>query len=236
MLTMERRLNSRAAKRTAWAIVGLMLAGVAGFAAFLVWPVLTGSGAVEDELFLDGAPLAAVTPAVTPGGRGLFTGTVQRIEGQALVLSSERLGQVRVLIRRGAPTGQVVFSSASDLRPGEDAVVIRNRQDDGRLLGVSVRLQPPELPMTGFNGSLRVPPTSGPADLVGKITAVEGRLLRLATAQGEQTVDLSPNVRVSRFALLPLTEVRVGQRLVIDGERLVDGSLSAYSVQVFEAR
>lgn len=232
---MERRLNSSIAVRIAWSIVGVLALGIGAFVVFLLAPLPGGARGGADQA--DTALSVAVTPgAPTPAsGSATVSGVLERTEGQALIVKTSSGESVRLLLRRGAPVGSMRPASASDLRTGEPAVVTVRRQTDGRLVVVGVRLQPPDLPILPPNGDVRGG-GSGPEaqSVTGVIAAIAGPMLRLTTSSGDQVFELSSTARVMRFSPLNAADLQPGQRIAVKGERLIDGSLAALAVQVFD--
>lgn len=238
MVLMERRLNSRGALIAAWTVVGLLAAGSAGFALFLVWPTVAGGGAGDDTHAARPAVTAtALATATTPAGRAVLSGTLERVEGQALLVKVGEGELVRVLVRSGAPVGLVTGTTAGEIQRGEPVVATVSRQSDGRLLATRVRLQPADI-LTGSPGTEPRPAGSSlePQTVAGTVVSLDANRLRVRTPRGEQMVELASGARVTRFVPMPFSELRSGQRVTIDGERLVDGSIAALSVQVFESR
>ena len=237
MTRMERWLNTRVAVLTAWSIVALIALGGAGFALFLVLPLLRGEdGGSGADAGLPADTVAAVASSTPASGRATFSGTLARVEGQALVLNLSDNETARVLVRRSAPVGTLVTTSVGEIRAGEPVAVTVSRQADGRLLALRVRLQPPEVPVTTGSGDQRAGGATEPSVVTGSVTGVDGNRVRVRSARGEQTYEISSGARITRFRPMQFDELRPGQRVIIDGERLVDGSLAALSVQVFESR
>jgi RNase P/RNase MRP subunit p29 len=236
MVVMERLLNTRGALIAAWSVVGVLVLGGVGFAVFLLVPA--GSGADEGNATLRSVTVAVVATATVPTGRAAITGTVERVERQALVVKTANNESRRVVLRSNAHVGRLsTTTGTSDIKTGESVMVSIRRLDSGRLVGGSVRIQPADLPIVSPGGDARPSNTAGAVQFVpGTVVAVEPNQLRIRTASGEQTLDVSGSVRVTRFSPVSLVEVRPGERVAIDGEHLVDGSLAAFSVQVFDAQ
>ena len=231
---MERLLGSRWALVTAWSFVGLLALGAAGFALYLLWP--TATARLDDEPELRPVAVASV-PVPTLTGRLIFTGTVERVEGQALLVKVGDAEQTRVLVRSSAPVGLVTSTTANDIQRDEPvAVTVTRRSSDGKLEATRVRIQPTAVPAGTPASDTRATGFNDPFVLIGTVTGREPGRLHLRTARGEQTVELGGGVRVTRFRPIAFSELRAGQRVTIDGERLVDGSLAALSVQVFDQR
>lgn len=239
MVCMERRLNARGAVIAAWVVMGLLLAGAAGFALFLLLPAGSnagGNGTATDLPSVAVAPVASPTP---PSGRTRVSGTLERVEGQALVVNAGSGELTRVLVRSGAPIGAFSETTTADIRPDEAVVVTVNRQADGRLVGTRVRLQPAAVPADIFGGPAPAGgSTTSPNVVAGTAAGLDANRLRVRQPSGERTfdVELLPSVRVTRFTPVAIADTRPGQRVTIEGERLVDGSVAALAVVIFDVR
>jgi hypothetical protein len=229
---MERWLNTRAALVIAWSTVALLILAALGFVVYLLDPTIRGDARATDpsaEVF-DIGTMAPAPTATRPAGRAQLSGTVERVEGQVLVVKVTGRESARVLVRSGAPVGRVADGTVSDLRPGEPVVVTLTSQSDGRLLVTRVRLQPTTVPVPTPAAE---PRPGGPLTVSGTVVALDGGRLTLRTAAGERTVELSSGVRVTRFVPIALADLTPGLRVAVEGEYLVDGSLAALVVQVF---
>jgi RNase P/RNase MRP subunit p29 len=226
---MERWLGSRGALIAAWGVVGALVLGAAGFALFLLLPA--GSGG-DTPAVLPSVTVAAVATATVPSGRALFTGTVERIEGQALVVQDQNKQPRRVLVRTNAHVGRLSSSTGlGDIKAGESVAVSVRRTDGGGLVGGFVRVQPLNMTIISQSGGV----ASGQF-VSGTVAAVEANHIRVRTDTGEQIIAFSGTVRVSRFNPMPLSEIRQGERVAIDGEHLVDGSIAALAITALDAR
>jgi hypothetical protein len=225
---MERWLGSRGALIAAWGFVGVVVLGAAGFALFLLIP--SGSGGERPDDALRSVTVAAVATATVPSGRALFTGVVEKVEGQALIVNDQNRQPRRILVRASANIGRLSSStSTGDIKVGEPVTISVRRNDGGGLVGGFVRIQPLNMIVVSQNGGV----ASGQF-VSGTVAAVEANHLRLRNDSGEQTISFSGTVRVSRFNPLPLTEIRSGDRVAIDGEHLVDGSIAALSITALD--
>lgn len=228
---MERWLNTRAALIAAWSFIAALILGGVAFSVFLLLP----SGAASDgERTLAAGTVVPVT-ATRPAGRALVTGTIEKVEGQTLVVRLTTPETVRVVLRRNAPVGRLTDGSISDVRGGEHIAANLSQQNDGRVIATRITVQPPEVPVFGRGSD---PPRPGnnistPTLVTGTVVSVENGRLRILAGSGERQVDLANAVRVSRFVPIALTEITSGRRVSIDGEYLVDGSLAASAIVVF---
>lgn len=233
---MERWLNTRGALVAAWTFAGIVALSAAAFALYLLIPA--GGGGAGSEV-LPSVTVAAVTATPPPTGRTAFRGTVERVEGQALVVTDDNRQPRRVVLRRDARVGRLTTSfNLSDLKSGDSVVVGVQRQDGGRLVGIWVRVQPPDLLVLTRSGDPRTPNAGIGQYVSGVLESVDDGQLRLRSTGGGGIVDVTISARLSvtRFVPVSLTEVRQGDRVVVDGEHLIDGSIAALSVQVLEAR
>jgi hypothetical protein len=226
---MERWLNSRAALVTAWSIVGALVTGVAGLALYLVVPSLlnaSGDNSTDRALLPAGTivPVASGTPA---GGQATVTGTIERLEGEALIMRAEGRDRTRVIVRRSIPVGKVEGTSVSTIREGEPVVVGYN-VSNGRFSARVIRVQPADVP-PGF----RATPTTDFKYATGTVASLQGTTLRVRTQSEELTIEAA-GATVSRFNHLALAQLREGQRIRVNGQIIVDGSLIAQAVVVLD--
>ena len=230
MTGMDRWLRSRFALIFAWSVVGAIVLGAAVFGLFLLSDAVDGDG----NQAATATPVLVLTGTTTPK-RGLFGGVVDRNEGQVVSIRIPGGELVRAVIRRGTPVGRTADSTVRDLK-ASDPVIITTTSEGGRQTAFRIRVQPATIPVAFMSaeGRLSTPVSSSSGTITGQITGIDGNFLRVKTDSGEIGLPIAGNVRVSRFTPVQPEEIRKDQRIVIDGETLVDGTLSARSVQVFD--
>ncbi|MER3420435.1 MAG: hypothetical protein C4290_07885, partial [Chloroflexota bacterium] len=216
----------------AWSTVALIVLAALGFVMYLLYPTVRGGTGSTDPSaeMLDIGTVAPAPTTTRPAGRAQLSGTVERVEGQVLVVKATGHEPVRVLVRGGAPMGRITEGAVGDLRPGEPVAVTLTPQSDGRLLATRVRVQPASVPIPTPAGE---PRPAGLLTVAGTVISMEGNRLTLRTATGERAVELTSGVRVTRFVPIALTDLTPGLRVAVEGEYLVDGSLAALVVQIF---
>ncbi|MBI2761219.1 MAG: hypothetical protein HYX51_07330 [Chloroflexi bacterium] len=226
---MEQWLNSRAALITAWSIVGALVTGVAGLALYLIIPSLLNASddSSTDRAALPTGTVVPVTSGTPAGGQTTLTGTIERLEGEALVIRAEGRDRTRVIVRRSIPVGKVEGTSVSTIREGEP-VVVGYTISNGRFSARVIRVQPAEVP-PGF----RATPTADFKYATGTVASLDGTVLRLRTETEELTIE-AVGATVSRFNHLALAQLREGQRIRVNGQIIVDGSLIARAVVVLD--
>lgn len=229
---MERWLNSRPALITAWSLVGLMCTAILGAALYVTIPLVFGDG--------DGGARAIATlvpaPSGTPAGtRSRVSGTIEKVEGSALTLKPSAGDPVRVVLRRSTVIGRLVSTTADDIAAGREAVIRYASRDGSGQLAFRVWLQPVAMVPPEDAGR----PLSGGAPVnvaIGTIVSRVGNQLRIRSGDADLSLEIPTTVRVERFEPVPAGDLSAGLRVTVFGERLVDGSLAAGSVQVFGSR
>ena len=71
----------------------------------------------------------------------------------------------------------------------------------------------------------------GPA-LIGTVTAVEGNILTLNTAQGDLQVTVSEDVTIRQTVDIPIQNLTDGTRITVIGQRGDDGTIAAGTIQI----
>lgn len=76
-------------------------------------------------------------------------------------------------------------------------------------------------------------PQGKPVTIRGKISAVEGRSLRVATTSGEVSVRFPEDVRIGGVAAAQLSEITAGNYVGTTAVKQADGNLKALEVHIF---
>jgi hypothetical protein len=218
---MDRWLTMRNANRAAWTVLGLLGAGIAVFALFLlVQRVRPGVPGADDSpvVELDTPPLQATTgPTVRRDG------TLEQVQGSAFVLRDSAGESLRVLVRGGA-----TITLASFMRGFQSLQL-----GDPIIAGPLVELQNNTMAVTTITvaASAESLPTD-PCTRAGRVSEVTESRLVYESRCGEQRVPITRNVRVTRLTAVGVEALQVGRRATVVAERLPDGTLAAISVQV----
>lgn len=76
-------------------------------------------------------------------------------------------------------------------------------------------------------------PKGKPVTIRGKITAVEGQSLKVATAAGEVLVRITPDIRIGGVAAAQLSDISAGSYVGTTAVKQSDDSLKALEVHIF---
>lgn len=221
---MKRWLTLRNANRAAWAVILLIVAGFAVTGAYLLFERVTAGRGV-DERAAEGPDAEEVLPSLAPPGS--FTGTLEQVQGSAVVVRLADGSVQRALLREGASISTIAVSRGrQNLAAGETVTIGQLvEQPDGAVSVRSVVIV--ALPEEVIAERCRQ---------VGTVTAAESGRLVFAPRCGEQRVPIARDVRISRVTPAPVDTLQAGKRVTVFGERLVDGTLAATVVQVLEQR
>jgi hypothetical protein len=230
MVLMERWLNTRAALVAAWSVVGLIAAAALAFVVYLAVPSLRDSGADAKGAARSATTTATVAATRTPTGPRQFTGAIERVEGQALVVRDNDGLPVRVVVQRGSRIGRLAFSSVADIHEGDTAVIRVSSNAAGALTAQRISLQPTDMPI--ISGPPRFETGNSSQTVAGTILSRDGDQLRINAGAVQVSVTLPSSVRVFRFSPLTTDDLKQGQRVAVDGELIVDGSLIAHTIQI----
>lgn len=66
----------------------------------------------------------------------------------------------------------------------------------------------------------------------GEIKQVDGDTIQLSTAQEVLTVKLTDQTQIQKMATGTVSDLQVGERISVQGERAADGTLTARSIQI----
>ena len=218
---MGRWLTMRNANRAAWTVLGLLGAGIALFALSLVVQRVRSNLSSDEEV----AAVETPTPRVqaTTGATVRTDGRLDQVEGGAFVLRDSSGDAIRVLVRGNASIMLVSQSRGFEgLRPGDPIIA-----------GPLTELSNNTMAVTSV--TVQQPPENVPAEMcarVGTVTAVQELRLVYESRCGEQQVPISRNVRVTRITPGGVEALQEGRRATVFAERLPDGTLAAFAVQV----
>jgi hypothetical protein len=215
MPPMKRVLTWRSADRAAWTALALLTGAVL---------VALASLGIERVLATRPPPGAGTIsqPDVRTGPLTTAAGTIEQVEGGALVLRIADGALLRVLLRgRAEITSVGIAGDADALRPGDTIAVGPLVEMQDNTLGVTtIALTPPGTMLEGGCGRF------------GTVISVSATRLVYEGGCGEQFVPIVPNVRVSRFQRAGPEALRVGRHATVSAERLPDGTLAAFAIQV----
>jgi hypothetical protein len=218
---MGRWLTMQNANRAAWTVLGLLGAGIALFAASLVIQRVRAGLSAGKEV----ATVELPTPQAraTTGPTVRTDGTLEQIQGEAFLLRESSGDTIRVLVRGSATITLVSQSRGFEaLRPGDPIIA-------GPLTELSNNT------MAVATVTITQPPENVPTEMcarVGIVSSVTESRLIYESRCGEQRMPITRNIRVTRLTPAGVEALQPGRRATVFAERLPDGTLAAFAVQV----
>ena len=198
------------------------------------------------------APAATTTPATTTnpvpatpptsprnGGRRGASGTLTKINGDILTLTTSQ-GSVTVKIISDNTTVQnVTADTLADLHEGQYLIATGSQDANGNVTATSIMIRPqgqgaPPIP---FGGATRTNPTASPRSSGGRrgaggtLTKIDGNTLTLTTSQGTVTLlFIADNTTIQNFTTGTLADLHEGQSLNVMGPQDAAGNVTATSI------
>lgn len=187
-----------------------------------------------------GSP-GAGTPAPTIGN---VTGRVLSIDGPALRVQGPNDAAVNIATSGSTLFQKLVAASMGDLKVNDFVSVQGDRGGDGVLTARTITSTNPQAmagnAVAGYPGAIGITPPAGGAmgmmggmggGVVGRITQMGGNSLTLSTPGNMMiTVNVGATTKVQTTQPTSLQEIRVGDSLVVVGERTGDNGISARSI------
>jgi hypothetical protein len=161
-------------------------------------------------------------------------GTIERVEGQTLVVKSRDGAELKVALADNAVIVGLVKASLSDIKPGSFVGVTGMPQADGSQKAVEVHIFPEAMRGTGeghYAWDLRPQSTMTNANVVTveqTVTGVEGRTLTMKYKDGEKKIIVPPDVPIVTYVMGDKSELKPGAKIFIAAaKKLPDGTLQA---------
>lgn len=187
-------------------------------------------------------------PVISAPQAGTVNGTVERVEGSALTLRTQR-GNVIILLRSGATISKLTLAKTGDLAPGLPASVRGRRDSDGRVEALSIGLgsasQPPpsvdagpgfQFGGRGFAGGAGTQTGGTPVRITGTIQSVSANVVEFQSAGGPVELLLTDSTILTKLAPATADSIQQGDRAVASGQVNLDGSLGADQVEILSLR
>ena len=169
-------------------------------------------------------PALAQTPDGTPTR---IRGTVDRLDGQALVVRTLSGQSVPVTMAADFAVSGVVKRSLSDIKAGDYIASTSVRGPDGKLRALEVHFLPPGANEGQFAWDLAPDSLMTNATVAGVAAAPQGQVLKVTYKGQEADIAVPPDVPVVAFVPGDISLVKPGAAIFIFGRRHADGSVSA---------
>jgi hypothetical protein len=166
-------------------------------------------------------------------------GTIERVDGETLVVKSRDGGELKVVPANNAPVVGIAKASLSDIKPGSFVGVTGMPQADGSQKAVEVHIFPESMRGTGEgHRQWDLQPQSTMtnanvervtnANVEQTVAAVDGRMLTLKYKKGEKKIVVPPDVPIVSFVPGDKSELKPGIKIFIAAAtQAPDGALHA---------
>jgi hypothetical protein len=161
-------------------------------------------------------------------------GTIERVEGQTLLVKSRDGAELKVVLADNALVVGIVQASLSDIKPGTFVGVTGMPQPDGSQKAVEVHIFPEAMRGTGeghYPWDLRPQSTmtNGNVEHVEQtVTGVKGQTLTMKYKDGEKKITVPPDTPIVTYVLGDKSELKPGTKIFIAAaKKLPDGTLQA---------
>jgi hypothetical protein len=181
--------------------------------------------------FLMGAlVIVASVPALAQAPEGTPTrirGTVERLEGQTLLVKTRAGQEVPVTLAPNFTVTGVEKRTLSEIKAGDYIASTSVLGPDGKLRALEVHFLPPGAGEGQFAWDLAPDSLMTNAKVSGVAAAPQGRVLRVTYKGQEAEITVPPDVPVVAFVPGDTSLVKPGAAVFIFGQRKTDGSVSA---------
>ena len=163
-------------------------------------------------------------------------GTIERVEGQTLVVKSRDGAELKVVLADNALIVALVKASLSDINPGSFVGVTGMPQADGSQKAVEVHIFPEAMRGTGEGHrpwDLRPQSTMTNANVEQTVAGIDGQMLILKYKDGEKKIIVPPDTPIVTYMPGDKSELKPGVKIFIAAaNKRPDGTLQAPRVNV----
>ena len=158
-------------------------------------------------------------------------GTIERVEGQTLVVKSRDGAELKVVLTENALIVALVKASLSDIKPGSFVGVTGMPQADGSQKAVEVHIFPEAMRGTGEGHrpwDLRPQSTMTNANVEQTVAGIDGQMLTLKYKDGEKKIIVPPDTPIVTYMPGDKSELKPGVKIFIAAaNKQPDGTLQA---------
>lgn len=180
--------------------------------------------------------LSVAQPAPTaPAGPTRLRGTIDAVGPDSLDITTRAGSKVHMQLPGAARIVSVVSAKLADIAPDSYIGTAAAPQPDGSLRALEVHIFPPS--MRGAGEGFRPWDLEGGGSTmtngtVGSLVGTSGRTATVRYGDGEKRVVIPEDVPIVAFDPADRSALRPGAKVVVNGQRAVDGSLTVASVSV----
>jgi hypothetical protein len=188
------------------------------------------AGAAGLALLLSLAPASAQQPPVR------VRGTIEKIDGNTLMVKSREGDTVTVKLKDGATIIGVDKAALSDVKQNTFVGITAMPQPDGTQKAIEVHIFPEARRGAGEGHrpwDLVPNSTMTNANVEQLVTAVEGPMLTMKYKDGEKKISVPNNAVIVQFVDADKSDLKVGAKIfVVNGTKLPSGEIETAGVNV----
>ena len=162
-------------------------------------------------------------------------GTIERVEGQTLVVKSREGAELKVVLADNALVVAIVKASLSDIKRGSFVGVTGMPQADGSQKAVEVHIFPEAMRRTGeghYPWDLRPQSTMTNANVEQIAAAVDGRTLTLKYKDEEKKIFVPADAPIVAYVPGDMSDLKPGAKVLIIAAKQPDGTLQGRAWRV----
>ena len=166
----------------------------------------------------------------TTWAKQIVRGTIERVEGQTLVVKSRDGAELKVVLADNALIVGIVKASLTDIKPGSFVGVTGMPQADGSQKAIEVHIFPEVMRRTGeghYPWDLRPQSTMTNGSVEQTFTGVDGQTLTLKYKTGEKRIIVPPEIPIVTYVQSDKSELKPGVKIFIFAGKKPDGTLQA---------
>ena len=168
-------------------------------------------------------------------GPARLRGTIDAVTSNSVELAVRGGNKLRVALPATFQTTYVVPAKLSDIQPNSYIGTAAAPQPDGTLRALEVHVFPPSMRGTG-EGFRPYDLQGGGSTMtngtIGSLVGTSGRVATVKYANGEKKVLIPDDVPVVAFEPTDRSALKPGAKVVINGQRAQDGTVTATTVIV----
>jgi outer membrane lipoprotein SlyB len=163
-------------------------------------------------------------------------GTIEKVDGQDLVIKSRDGSDLNVKLAENARVLALVKASRADIKPGSYIGVTAMPEADGTQRAIAIHIFPEAMRGTGEGHrpwDLRPNSTMTNAAVESAVASAEGELVMVKYKDGEKKVIIPADTPIVAYAPGDKAEIKPGAKIIIMGaQKQPDGSLLAPAINV----
>jgi Domain of unknown function (DUF5666) len=163
-------------------------------------------------------------------------GTIERVEGQTLLVKSREGAELKVVLADNATTAGIAKASLSDIKPGTFVGITAMPQPDGSQKAVEVHIFPETMRGSGeghYPWDLRPQSTMTNANVEQMVTGVDGQTLTMKYKDGEKKIVVPSDTPIVAFVPADKSDLKPGAKIFIAAaKKQPDGTFQAARVNV----